>query len=59
MSLPSKILKIFSLSAEEDFDSKKIGHWAGGTMATLGNLLPLILLVIFIGIVAIIGYQVS
>ena len=59
MSLPSKVLKIFSLSTEEDFGSEKTGHRTGGTMATLGNLLPLILLVIFIGVVAVIGYQVS
>ena len=59
MSLHSKILKIFSLSVEQDFDLKAARNGKEGTMTTLGNLLPLIILVVFIGIVAIVGYQVS
>ena len=59
MSLQSNILKIFSLDTEEDFDSKVIREGKRGAMTTLVNLIPLILLVIFIGIAAFIGYQVG
>ena len=58
MSLHLQVLKIFLSSTEEDFDSGAFGKGSTGTMATLSNLLPLIILVIFLGIVAVIGYQV-
>ena len=69
MSLSSKILKIFSLSIPSDSENRYrtgIGkeHLARGqpdnqaAMHTLANLLPLFILIVFIGIVAIIGYQV-